>query len=51
MTSLRHRLMATISALVILVALVVLPGCKKSGTGTAGGTKTKTKSVPETGME
>jgi hypothetical protein len=29
MTSLRHRLVVAVSALVVLVAIVVLPGCKK----------------------
>jgi uncharacterized lipoprotein YajG len=29
MTSLKHKLVAAFSVLVILVAVVVLPGCKK----------------------
>jgi hypothetical protein len=49
MTSLRHRVIAVVSALVILMAIVVLPGCKKSGPTT---TKAPAKKkVPETGME
>jgi uncharacterized lipoprotein YajG len=49
MTSLRHRLMATVSVLVILAALVVLPGCKKSSTSAPE--KAPTKKAPTTGME
>jgi len=53
MTSLRHRVMAAVSALVILVALVILPGCRKSSsTSTTTKTTTKTtKKTPDTGME
>jgi hypothetical protein len=49
MTSLRHRLIALVSALVIVVAIVVLPGCKKSTPQPQK--KPVPKKVPETGME
>ncbi len=48
MTSLKHRLVAVVSALVILLAIVVLPGCKKS---TPPAKKEATKKVPSTGIE
>lgn len=50
MNSLKHKLIALLSVVVIVAAVVVLPGCKKSGTEPTKTEKTK-KTVPETGIE
>ncbi len=40
MTSLRRKVLVLVSAIVVTMALIVLPGCKKSGT-------TSTKPAPK----
>jgi len=49
MTDLKHKLIALLSMVVIVMAVVVLPGCKKSSTPPAP-EKTK-RTVPDTGIE
>lgn len=54
MMTLRRKVLVLVSAIVVTLALVVLPGCKREGTG---GTKpkqttpTSAKKLPTTGME
>lgn len=50
MNSLKHKLIALLSVVVIVAAVVVLPGCKKSRTEPAPAEKTK-RTVPDTGIE
>jgi hypothetical protein len=47
MTSLRQKVLVVVSAIVVTLALMVLPGCKKAETPK----KAPTKKAPATGME
>ena len=49
MTNLKHKLIALVSVMVLVVAVVVLPGCKKEAP-TPAPEKAPTK-VPDPGIE
>jgi hypothetical protein len=51
MTTLRRKMLVVVSAIVVTLAFVVLPGCKKTGTTSTQKTKTPAGKDVTKGME